>query len=983
MSKEIEQLIQASSIRDVLDPSLEYARQLNLTPQMAAVVLGTVASVAASIDLATHSSSVQAQEYTPPSVVIVGDSITVGREQAGLETTLSQSGLDVLSINGLGSRQTIFAPCDVNVTSVACTDYPDGLRTIEALAPQIGQASAVVLSLGTNDSVAEYQDEILRVARKAHELGVAPDAKPPLIVIPEIFGNSSSVNADKKNEIITTIVSILQAEGVYAVKAPYADFVNTSVRSSGGISRDEVHLTGDGYRKLVVHDAATIAPLVQTHQQTIINPAPAVPETEPALHSPVIPVEPVVASQGFALDFSRPAKQQITGSAAEQPKPSEFLAGSYALDFSLQKKATHVNIPVTTEEIAQLPPAPLMAFDFTVRKKQLDTATAPATPQPETVSVSSLLNMTESVDVSTMAKPVLPAKPIVEAVSLEVVEVTGNTLGQYGITFDSNGKAYQPLHSFFDTNQVTSPVMKQGFRDFRDLPQTGPYLHPNTDWETPAGKETRFVSPAWGIVHRYDDPHPGQKKGVGNSVVIEFGTDPRTGKPLAVQATHFSEIFVEDGAIVSPGQLIALAGDTGITTGTHFSVGMTNVSLKPYTSLDESLYIGDYLHFQYDCAPSALDDPQEICGISPGGDVQLVPVPEAIINYLGGLTVAPVLHEQPELAQDVTTVEEESFVLDLGVSKRDIAQVQTQNRPVVAVKVNDLFIEESVELELDDRENNAEADDDTERDTNQTKTSVVTITEVLDITSTINDMSNEDDEEILFEELEEEILLEETADSVSNSDGALVNELDSQDEAIIDESEPLPEDVVLPAPELPIPLQDKFTDDVVQYVLPNAPRQNITAFTPLILEALSERGIADPVMACYVFATIQPETSGFAPIDEHGKGEGKEYGVVDPQTGKIYHGRGFVQLTWRGNYEKAGAELGIDLVNNPELALEPRTAARIMAWYMTSEGREERIRSALAQGDMKAARQVVNGRAAHGLDSFSSAYQRCAQSIGI
>lgn len=80
----------------------------------------------------------------------------------------------------------------------------------------------------------------------------------------------------------------------------------------------------------------------------------------------------------------------------------------------------------------------------------------------------------------------------------------------------------------------------------------------------------------------------------------------------------------------------------------------------------------------------------------------------------------------------------------------------------------------------------------------------------------------------------------------------------------------------------------------------------------------------------YILATTYHETARtMQPIEEYGKGRGRPYGRPDPQTGKAYYGRGYVQLTWKYNYEKMGRKLGVDLVNNPQLALDPDIAARI------------------------------------------------------
>jgi predicted chitinase len=81
----------------------------------------------------------------------------------------------------------------------------------------------------------------------------------------------------------------------------------------------------------------------------------------------------------------------------------------------------------------------------------------------------------------------------------------------------------------------------------------------------------------------------------------------------------------------------------------------------------------------------------------------------------------------------------------------------------------------------------------------------------------------------------------------------------------------------------------------------------------------------------YALATAWHETAfTMLPIEEYGKGKGRKYGEKDSQTKQTYYGRGYVQLTWKYNYEKAGIKLGVDLVNKPELALDPDIAAQIM-----------------------------------------------------
>ncbi|MGO9135749.1 MAG: hypothetical protein ACLP8A_17080 [Methylovirgula sp.] len=84
----------------------------------------------------------------------------------------------------------------------------------------------------------------------------------------------------------------------------------------------------------------------------------------------------------------------------------------------------------------------------------------------------------------------------------------------------------------------------------------------------------------------------------------------------------------------------------------------------------------------------------------------------------------------------------------------------------------------------------------------------------------------------------------------------------------------------------------------------------------------------DPRRLAYCFATALWETEfTLLPIREAGEGRGKPYGMRDPASGQIYYGRGYVQTTWKANYDKLKRLLDVDLVAHPDLLLEPRYAA--------------------------------------------------------
>lgn len=133
----------------------------------------------------------------------------------------------------------------------------------------------------------------------------------------------------------------------------------------------------------------------------------------------------------------------------------------------------------------------------------------------------------------------------------------------------------------------------------------------------------------------------------------------------------------------------------------------------------------------------------------------------------------------------------------------------------------------------------------------------------------------------------------------------------------------------------------------------------------LILEECAARGVADLRQTAYVLATAYHETGRrMQPLREIGRGRGRAYGVPDPQTGHVYDGRGLVQITWKANYRRLGARLGLDLVADPDRCLDPKIAAAILV-----VGMQEGLFSGRALSDAfrpdatdwVGARRIVNG----------------------
>ena len=179
---------------------------------------------------------------------------------------------------------------------------------------------------------------------------------------------------------------------------------------------------------------------------------------------------------------------------------------------------------------------------------------------------------------------------------------------------------------------------------------------------------------------------------------------------------------------------------------------------------------------------------------------------------------------------------------------------------------------------------------------------------------------------------------------------------------------------------------DKISVNLVSKMFPFTPLDNIKKHLPDVLLALTERDLADKNMVLMALATIRAETASFKPIDE-GKSRfntspgGKPFDLYDnrrdlgnkgPSDGASFKGRGFIQLTGRSNYEVIGAELKINLTDNPAAANESLIAARILAVYI--KRKELRIKEALMEDDLKRARRLVNG-GSHGLEPFMDAFR--------
>jgi hypothetical protein len=150
--------------------------------------------------------------------------------------------------------------------------------------------------------------------------------------------------------------------------------------------------------------------------------------------------------------------------------------------------------------------------------------------------------------------------------------------------------------------------------------------------------------------------------------------------------------------------------------------------------------------------------------------------------------------------------------------------------------------------------------------------------------------------------------------------------------------------------------------------------RNSKSHIKVLLDACRNYGVTDLGQIAYVLGTVRRESNmgnlmlemisdekaNTAYANIIGNGDAKS------GDGAKFKGRGYVQITGRANYAEWGAKLGLDLINKPELAMEPTTASKICVIGMRDGAYTKRAKlSDFISGskrDFFNARKIVNPR---------------------
>jgi predicted chitinase len=151
------------------------------------------------------------------------------------------------------------------------------------------------------------------------------------------------------------------------------------------------------------------------------------------------------------------------------------------------------------------------------------------------------------------------------------------------------------------------------------------------------------------------------------------------------------------------------------------------------------------------------------------------------------------------------------------------------------------------------------------------------------------------------------------------------------------------------------------TPEQLEAVAPRITADEAEAYAPALSAAMWEARILTPRQRAAFIAQLAMESDSFKALEEYASGaayEGrKDLGNTQSGDGVRYKGRGFIQLTGRYNYRKAGQALGVDFEGRPELAAVPANAARVAGWYWT----DRKINEPAEAGDFPETTRRING----------------------
>jgi predicted chitinase len=181
-----------------------------------------------------------------------------------------------------------------------------------------------------------------------------------------------------------------------------------------------------------------------------------------------------------------------------------------------------------------------------------------------------------------------------------------------------------------------------------------------------------------------------------------------------------------------------------------------------------------------------------------------------------------------------------------------------------------------------------------------------------------------------------------------------------------------------------------ITDEVLKQIMPALDEARCQMYLPYLQKALDAFEINTPMRQAAFLAQLAHENAELRRLEEFWRPtefqiryeppstQARAFGNTEPGDGKRYKGRGVFIITGRSNYKKYGELLGVDLINNPDLAATPAVAFRIGALFWKASGLNERADA----GDFTQITKRING-GLNGLAERQKYYERAKKALGV
>jgi putative chitinase len=179
-------------------------------------------------------------------------------------------------------------------------------------------------------------------------------------------------------------------------------------------------------------------------------------------------------------------------------------------------------------------------------------------------------------------------------------------------------------------------------------------------------------------------------------------------------------------------------------------------------------------------------------------------------------------------------------------------------------------------------------------------------------------------------------------------------------------------------------------DAQLKAIMPNLPAGKRATYLPFMVQAMGDHLINTPLRAAAFLAQLAHESAElkymeeiWGPTAQQKKyepphGVARNLGNTLPGDGYRFRGRGPIQLTGRSNYKKYGELLGVDLVNNPDLAAKPEFAFQTAALYWNLN----KCNEFADVKDFKAITRAING-GYNGLADRERYYEIAKNALGV